>query len=326
MEKKYENKLDLIDTEIAIKKLKDYFEKELANALDLLRVSAPLFVAPETGLNDNLNEIERPVSFDTIDHQQLQIVHSLAKWKRMALYRYGIKGLYTDMNAIRRDEIVDNIHSYYVDQWDWEKVITKEERTVDKLKEIVKLIYEVLKKTEKYITKEYPILKKKLPNEIVFITSQQLEDQYPNLEPKEREYHVCKEYGAVCLTQIGKTLKSGKKHDGRAADYDDWELNCDILVYNEVIDIGYELSSMGIRVDAKTLRKQLKEAKQEYKLELEFHKAIIEGELPYTIGGGIGQSRLCMFFLEKVHIGEVQQSVWPKEMINKCKEKGINLL
>lgn len=326
MERKYESKLDLINTEIAIKKLKDYFEKRLASALDLLRVSAPLFVAPETGLNDNLNEIERPVSFDTIDRQQLQIVQSLAKWKRMALYRYGIKGLYTDMNAIRRDEIVDSIHSYYVDQWDWEKVITKGERTIDTLKEVVSTIYEVLKKTDSYIVKEYPMLKKKLPDEIVFITSQQLEDQYPDMEPKEREYMVCKKYRAVCLTQIGKTLKSGKKHDGRAADYDDWELNCDILVYNEVLDIAFELSSMGIRVDAKTLVTQLKEVKQEYKLELEFHKAIIDGKLPYTIGGGIGQSRLCMFLLEKIHIGEVQQSVWPEKMISECKEKGINLL
>lgn len=328
-EKKYQSRLDLFDTEVAIKKLKDYFEDELSKELNLVRVSAPLFVSPETGLNDDLNGIERPVSFDTKDGECLQIVHSLAKWKRMALYKYDFKekeGLYTDMNAIRRDEIVDNKHSYYVDQWDWEKVIKKEERKMDKFKEVVDSIYEVLKRTDKYISKEYPSLRKKLPDKIVYISSQELESEYPDLTSTEREYQISKKYKAVCITQIGKILKSGKIHEGRAPDYDDWELNGDIFVYNDIIDDAFELSSMGIRVDKDSLIKQLKIVGKEEKLKLDYHQAVVAEKLPYTIGGGIGQSRLCMFFLEKAHIGEVQASVWPKTMIEECKEKGIILL
>lgn len=325
----YESKLSLLDTEIAIKKVKDFFQGELAKELELLRVSAPLFVTPESGLNDNLNGIERPVSFDTKSGDRVEIVHSLAKWKRMALYRYNFdshKGLYTDMNAIRRDEDTDFIHSYYVDQWDWEKILQKEERNEEYLKEIVKKIFSVFKRTEDYITNEYPQLDKKLPDEITFVTSQELEDRYPELTPKNREHAAAKEYGAIFLMKIGGILKSGEKHDGRAPDYDDWELNGDIIFNYSPLGIGLELSSMGIRVDEESLARQLKIANCEKRESLLYHKMILNKELPYTIGGGIGQSRICMFFLDKLHIGEVQASIWPKEVHEICNKMNIKLL
>lgn len=325
----YHSKLGLLDTEIAIKKVKDFFERELSMELSLIRVSAPIFVRPESGLNDNLNGTERPVAFDVKAGDIAEIVHSLAKWKRMALYRYGIEtynGLYTDMNAIRRDEDPDAIHSYYVDQWDWEKIIKKEDRTVDTLKHVVTGIYQVLRKTERFLRTQYPTLTKKLPEEITFITTQELEDRYPTLSPKEREHAAAKEYGAVFLMKIGGVLNSGEKHDGRAPDYDDWELNGDILVWYEPLKIGLELSSMGIRVDEDSLVKQLKLAQAEDRLELPFHQMVLNKELPYTIGGGIGQSRICMFFLEKIHIGEVQASIWPEEVRKDCEAKNIKLL
>lgn len=325
----YKAKLNLIETEIAIKKVKDFFQANLAKELDLLRVSAPLFVTPKSGLNDNLNGVERPVAFDTKDGENVEIVHSLAKWKRMALHRYNIetyKGLYTDMNAIRRDEDTDFIHSYYVDQWDWEKIIKKEDRNVEYLKSVVEKIFNVFKKTEDYITNEYPVLSKKLPEKITFVTTQELEDKYPLLTPKNREHEAAKEYGAIFLMQIGANLKSGKKHDGRAPDYDDWELNGDIIFNYPELNIGLELSSMGIRVDEDSLAKQLKIANCEDRKNLTFHKMILNKELPYTIGGGIGQSRICMFFLDKLHIGEVQASIWPKEVQEICKKMNIDLL
>lgn len=325
----YQSKLTLFQTQKAIKKLKDFFERQLAYELNLTRVSAPLFVKPETGLNDNLNGIEKPVSFTVFNNQEVQIVQSLAKWKRMALYKYDIKekaGIYTDMNAIRKDEELDHLHSYYVDQWDWERVINRSDRTMDKLKEIVSRIYKVLKITSEYIIEEYPMLSSRLPEGIFFITSQELEDLYPTLTSKERENEICKQHKAVFISQIGKTLKSGKPHDGRSPDYDDWELNGDILLYNPMIDAAFEISSMGIRVDQKALLKQLEETNTLNRLELDYHQAIMNEILPFTIGGGIGQSRLCMFFLEKAHIGEVQSSIWPDSMIKACKLNHIHLL
>ncbi|MBB6697814.1 aspartate--ammonia ligase [Clostridium algidicarnis] len=329
--KAYETKLDIKETEIAIKKVKDYFEDNLTGALNLTRVSAPLFVTSDTGLNDDLNGIERPVSFGikALEEKEAQIVHSLAKWKRMALHRYGFKegeGLYTDMNAIRRDEDLDNIHSIYVDQWDWEKIILKEERNMETLKGIVKSIYKVFKETEEYICSEYTSLNKILPEKIFFITTQELENMYPKLTSKEREHAICKEKKAVFLMQIGGTLKSGERHDGRAPDYDDWNLNGDILFWYPVLNIALELSSMGIRVDEKTLEKQLSIASCDHKRSLEFHKMLLEGKLPYTIGGGIGQSRICMYFLRKAHIGEVQASLWGEEMHKLCEKSNIKLL
>lgn len=329
--KAYETKLDIKETEIAIKKVKDYFEDNLTEALNLTRVSAPLFVTSDTGLNDDLNGVERPVSFGikALEEREAQIVHSLAKWKRMALYRYGFKqgeGLYTDMNAIRRDEDLDNIHSIYVDQWDWEKIILKEERNMETLKGIVKSIYKVFKETEEYICSEYASLNKILPEEIFFITTQELENMYPKLTSKEREHAICKEKKAVFLMQIGGALKSGERHDGRAPDYDDWNLNGDILFWYPVLNIALELSSMGIRVDEKTLEKQLSIASCDHKRSLEFHKMLLEGKLPYTIGGGIGQSRICMYFLRKAHIGEVQASLWGEEMHKLCEKSNIKLL
>lgn len=325
----YHSKLGLLDTELAIKKIKDFFERELALELSLIRVSAPIFVRPESGLNDNLNGVERPVFFDVKAGDIAEIVHSLAKWKRMALYRYGIEtynGLYTDMNAIRRDEDPDATHSYYVDQWDWEKIIKKEDRNVETLEHVVRGIYRALKKTERFLRTQYPTLSKKLPEEITFITTQELEDMYPDLSPKEREHAIAKKHGAVFLMQIGGKLRSGEKHDGRAPDYDDWDLNGDILVWFEPLQIGLELSSMGIRVDEDSLAKQLKLANMEERRELPFHQMVLNKELPYTIGGGIGQSRLCMFFLEKIHIGEVQASIWPESVRKDCEEKNIKLL
>ncbi|MBU3195176.1 aspartate--ammonia ligase [Clostridium algidicarnis] len=329
--KSYETKLDIKETEIAIKKVKDYFEDNLTGALNLTRVSAPLFVTRDTGLNDDLNGVERPVSFGikALEEREAQIVHSLAKWKRMALHRYGFKegeGLYTDMNAIRRDEDLDNIHSIYVDQWDWEKIILKEERNMETLKGIVKSIYKVFKETEEYICSEYGSLNKILPEDIFFITTQELENMYPKLTSKEREHAICKEKKAVFLMQIGGILKSGERHDGRAPDYDDWNLNGDILFWYPVLNIALELSSMGIRVDEKTLEKQLSIASCDHKKSLEFHKMLLEGKLPYTIGGGIGQSRICMYFLRKAHIGEVQASLWGEEIHKLCERNNIKLL
>lgn len=325
----YEPHLNLRETEIAIKKVKDFFERDLAIELNLTRVSAPLFVDCESGLNDNLSGKERPVSFDVFSGKSFEIVHSLAKWKRYALKMYGFEsgeGLYTDMNAIRRDEDTDNIHSIFVDQWDWEKIISKEDRTEKYLKKTVKLIYSALRHTEYYISREYNFLGTQLPEKITFITSAELEEKYPDKSRKEREYLAVKEYGAIFLMQIGGKLKDGAPHDGRAPDYDDWTLNGDIIVYYPVLDIALELSSMGIRVDEEAMEKQLKESGCEDRKSLPFHKALLAGELPYTIGGGIGQSRMCLFFLRKAHIGEVQSSYWDEETVKYCKENGAELL
>lgn len=327
--KNYSSKLSLIDTQKAIKKLKDFFETQLAYELDLIRVSAPLFVKPETGLNDQLTGVETPVSFLVNGGTKVEIVQSLAKWKRFALYRYQVpnnKGIYTDMNAIRKDETLDHIHSYYVDQWDWEKVISVEDRNMDTLIHVVKQIYKVFKITEDYITKEYPVLFKKLPDDIFFITSQELENRYPDLSSAEREHEICREKRAVFILQIGTTLKSGKRHDDRSPDYDDWLLNGDLLFYSPIHDQAIELSSMGIRVNQERLLAQLKETNTLDRLTQDYHQAILRNILPQTIGGGIGQSRLCLFFLDKAHIGEVQSSIWPDEMIDLCEQNGIKLL
>lgn len=327
----YKSDLNLHDTQVAIKTVKDFFQKTLSERLNLLRVSAPLFVTPDSGLNDNLNGVERPVSFGIREQNdaQAEIVHSLAKWKRYALKKYGFtygEGLYTDMSAIRRDEDTDNIHSIYVDQWDWEKIIKKEERTVETLQNVVRTVYKALKKTEKYMSIEYDYIEEILPKEIFFITTQELEDMYPGCTPKEREYKIAKLKGAVFIMQIGGALASGEKHDGRAPDYDDWTLNGDIIVYYPVLDIALELSSMGIRVDENALLRQLETAGCPERAELPFQKAVLNHEVPYTIGGGIGQSRLCMLLLDRAHIGEVQASIWPAEMKKVCKEHKIYLL
>lgn len=326
----YQSRLDIMETEIAIKLAKDTFERELAAALNLTRVSAPLFVRPETGLNDDLNGVERPVQFDIRDlHSDVQIVHSLAKWKRMALGRYGFpvdSGLYTDMNAIRRDEELDNLHSVYVDQWDWERVISREERNMDTLKDTVRRIMGALRRTQAVLTERFPVLDPYLPEDITFISSQELEDEYPDLTPKDREHTAARKYGAVFITQIGGALRSGKPHDGRAPDYDDWSLNGDILIWYPILNRSMEISSMGIRVDEQTLLSQLETADCMKRLSLPFHQMLLNGELPLTIGGGIGQSRLCMVLLEKAHIGEVQASVWPEFMYQACDSAGIHLL
>lgn len=328
--KDYNPVLDLRDTEIAIKLVKDFFETELSKALNLTRVSAPIMVTPESGLNDNLNGVERPVSFDVLETgQQVEIVHSLAKWKRQALKTYGFKpgeGLYTDMNAIRRDEMTDNIHSIFVDQWDWERIMAPGERNEAFLKDIVEKIYLTFRKTEGYVCANYPHIRPELPEKITFITSQELEDRYPDLTSKEREYRAAKEYGAVFLMQVGGVLKSGAIHDGRAPDYDDWSLNGDILLYDPLLDISLEVSSMGIRVDPETLKKQLKIRGCEDRAELPFQKALLNGELPQTIGGGIGQSRMCVYFLRKAHVGEVQASLWPEDVQEACHQANIRLL
>ncbi len=328
--KDYKSKLGVIQTQQAIKDLKDYFERSLSQELKLTRVSSPLFILPETGMNDNLNGVEKAVSFNVTNiNKKVEIVQSLAKWKRVALKKYGFevgRGIYTDMNAIRKDEELDNIHSIYVDQWDWELIISKEERNTTKLIEIVRKIYKVFKDTEEYIHNLYPQIKKILPKEITFITSQELLDMYPKLSPKEREDKIVKEKGAVFLMQIGKVLDNGEKHDGRSPDYDDWELNGDILFYNPVLDNAIELSSMGIRVDEKSLKYQLDISNCNDRKDLDYHKALLNKELPYTIGGGIGQSRICMYFLNKAHIGEVQVGIWPDDVITKCSQSGINLL
>ena len=327
----YTSPLTIRETEVAIKEIKDHFERALAKSLHLTRVSAPLFVKPESGLNDNLNGVERPVAFGIKeqDDAQAEIVHSLAKWKRYALKHYDFhsgEGLYTDMSAIRRDEDTDNIHSIYVDQWDWEKVISKEERNMETLRYTVRKVYNALKETEHYISSRYNYIENLLPDDIFFITSQELEDLYPNSTAKEREYLLAKEKGAIFVSQIGKVLASGEKHDGRAPDYDDWELNGDIIVYYPVLDIALELSSMGIRVDEDALRRQLKLAECEERAELPFQKSLLNQELPYTIGGGIGQSRICMYYLRKAHIGEVQSSIWPDSIFQHALENGIQLL
>lgn len=327
---RYESSLGVIETQQAIKDLKDFFENRLGEMLKLTRVSSPLFVLPETGTNDNLNGVEKPVSFE-VPHlrKDAEIVHSLAKWKRVALKKYGFsvgRGLYTDMNAIRKDEELDNLHSLYVDQWDWELIINKEDRTMETLKKVVKSLYKVFKETEEHVHMIYPEVECVLPEEITFITTQELLDMYPNLTPKEREDAIVREKKAVFLMQIGKVLSNGEKHDGRSPDYDDWDLNGDILFYNPVLDNAIELSSMGIRVDEKALERQLKLANCEDRKELDYHKALLEGKLPYTIGGGIGQSRICMFFLNKAHIGEVQVGIWPQEMVEECAKSGIELL
>jgi aspartate--ammonia ligase len=326
----YTSKLSLLETQIAIKKIKDFFESELSKNLSLIRVSAPLMVRPESGLNDDLNGFERAVRFDMLDTKyDVEIVQSLAKWKRNALgsYRFDTyTGLYTDMNAIRRDEDLDNIHSIYVDQWDWEKIIKKTDRNKDTLKYVVTQIYNVFRSTEKYLESLYPFLRNELPSEIHFITTQELLDLYPDKTPKEREYLITKEKKAVFLMEVGKKLTDGKIHDGRAADYDDWSLNGDILFYFSTLDIALELSSMGIRVDKDALLSQLEEREQMHKSQFPFHQDVINERLPFTIGGGIGQSRICMFFLQKAHIGEVQSSVWPQNMIELCKRNEIHLL
>ncbi len=327
----YKSPQTIKETEKAIKEVKDYFERALADALDLTRVSAPLFVKPSSGLNDNLNGVERPVTFGIKEQNDdlVEIVHSLAKWKRKALRDYGFnmgEGLYTDMTAIRRDEETDNIHSLYVDQWDWEKIIDKSERNEETLKEVVFRIYMAIKQTEYYICGKYHFMDPFLPNEIAFVTTQELEDRWPDKTAKERENLIAKEKGAVFLMKIGGKLLSGERHDGRAPDYDDWELNGDILVYYPVLDMALELSSMGIRVDEESLARQLELAGCQERAELSYHQAIFNKELPYTIGGGIGQSRICMFFLQRAHIGEVQSSIWPDDVLAIAKAGGVHIL
>lgn len=326
----YHSVLDLYETQVAIGKLRTIFEDRLSKALSLKRVSAPLFVDPSTGLNDDLNGVERPVSFEMKDtNKTAQVVHSLAKWKRMALKDYDFypgNGLYTDMNAIRRDEILSNIHSVYVDQWDWEKVITKEERTLDYLKETVREIVGAVCDTEEEICRMYPTLSPRIKREVKFITSQELLDLYPDKTPKERENLITREYKTVFLMQIGDKLSNGKPHDGRAPDYDDWQLNGDILFWNDILESAFEISSMGIRVDEKALDEQLTKANCNDRRNLLFHKLLLNAEMPLTIGGGIGQSRLCMLILRKAHIGEVQTSLWDEDTKTACKAAKIKLL
>ena len=315
--------LDLYQTQTAIGDLKQSFQRELATALNLKRATAPLFVDPASGLNDNLNGVERPVSFDIKGVDTVaEVVQSLAKWKRMALMRYGFapgEGIYTDMNAIRRDEDLDNLHSVYTDQWDWEKVITREQRNIETLKNTVRAIVAAVSYTNDAIKAKFPQLSCRIERDVFFVTAQELEDMYPELSPKERENKIVREHGTVFVMQIGKLLRSGTRHDGRAPDYDDWELNGDILVWNDVIDCAFELSSMGIRVDAESLDRQLSELGADDRRSLTYHRML-------TIGGGIGQSRLCMLILQKAHIGEVQVSVWDSETVEACERGGIPLL
>ena len=323
----YQSILNLVDTQKAIKLVKDTFESELAKELKLMRVSAPLFVEPSTGLNDNLSGYEKAVNFVVNQNDKdLEIVQSLAKWKRYALNKYDIDGLYTDMNAIRRFEELDNLHSLYVDQWDWERRLTVEQRNVRTLKSVVKKIYKAFIKTYNKLVKQFPELENNFSKDVTFITTKELEKLYPNLSRKERENEICKKYGTVFLMKIGNKLKDGQPHDARAADYDDWKLNGDILLWYEPLQIAFELSSMGIRVNKDSLVKQLKAKKEEYKLEMPYHQSILNETLPLFIGGGIGQSRLCMFLLKKVHIGEVQSSYWPEEDIKEFKKYNVNLL
>lgn len=326
----YASKLNLIETERALKEIKHTFELELSQALNLTRISAPLFVSKNSGLNDDLNGVERAVSFDIkATGETAEVVHSLAKWKRYALakYRFGAYfGLYTDMNAIRRDEDLDNLHSVYVDQWDWEAVILRKDRTLDYLKNTVQKIYAALKATAARLCREYPVLDNYFSDDIVFVTTQELEDRYPDKTPKERETAFVREHGAAFIMQIGGRLKSGQKHDGRAPDYDDWSLNGDIVLYYPVLDCAFEISSMGIRVDEKSLVSQLEAEGCTERLEYPFHKALVSGELPLTMGGGIGQSRLCMYILNKKHIGEVQVSLWDEKTERYCRENNIVLM
>ncbi len=338
--KKYKPLLDLSETEKAIGQIKTFFQTNLSFELNLMRVTAPLFVRSGTGINDDLNGIEKPVSFKVkgAGDMGVEMAQSLAKWKRMMLADYSVKqghGLCADMNAVRPDEVLDNTHSIYVDQWDWERVISEEERNLEFLKCIVRKIYDVIRRAEKYICYRRNVIEPILPEEITFIHSEELEEMYPDLEPKERENIACKEYGAIFLIGIGAKLKNGKPHDGRAPDYDDWStptangrkgLNGDILVYYPVFDCAYELSSMGIRVDPETLLKQLEITGNMERQDLFFHRRLLKGELPLSIGGGIGQSRLCMFYLRKAHIGEIQASIWPEDMIKKCLKNKIFLL
>lgn len=328
--KDYNPVLDLRETERAIKLVKDYFERELAQQLNLTRVSAPIMVYPESGLNDNLSGVERPVSFDVLETgAQVEIVHSLAKWKRLALKTYGFQleeGLYTDMNAIRRDEITDNIHSIFVDQWDWERIISRVERNESTLRKTVEQIYLTLQRTEHFLCTQYPFLHPQLPPSIAFVSSQELEDRYPDKTPKEREYLITREHGAVFLMGIGGALRSGKPHDGRAPDYDDWTLNGDIMLYDAQLDIALEISSMGIRVDEAALQRQLVLSGCHDRAKLPFQQALLNGELPQTIGGGIGQSRMCVYLLRKAHVGEVQASLWPEDVVEACKAANIQLL
>jgi len=322
--------MTLRETEQAIKLIKDTFEIKLAQALNLERISAPLFVRAESGLNDDLNGVERPVSFDVkFDGSTVVIVHSLAKWKRMALKAYGFtenEGLYTDMNAIRRDEVLDSLHSIYVDQWDWERVITPRERTLTYLKETVKRISSCICDTLDEIKEAFPQLQTELKEEVFFISSQELEDRYPELSPKDRERACAREHGTIFITEIGDKLRSGIPHDGRAPDYDDWTLNGDLLYWNEIIEDVFEISSMGIRVDAAAQKSQLEKSDTTDRMKYPYHQKIANGQLPLTIGGGIGQSRLCMLMLGKAHIGEVQVSIWPEDMLRECKESGMIIL
>lgn len=338
--KKYTLKLLPETTEVAIQHIKDSFQKQLSKALNLRRVTAPLFVLSGTGINDDLNGVEHPVSFniDAIGGKQAEVVHSLAKWKRMKLGAYDIApgyGLYTDMNAIRTFEDLDNLHSLYVDQWDWEKSIRKEDRNLDYLKDTVRKIYSAVKKVEAEIYERFPHITPWLPEEVTFIHSQELLDKYPDLTPKERENEAAREYGAVFIIGIGAPLSNGEPHDGRAPDYDDWitpnedghlGLNGDLILWNPILQSGFELSSMGIRVSPESLRQQLKARGCEERENYDFHKSLLAEELPYSIGGGIGQSRLCMYLLQKAHIGEVQASIWPESQIRDCAAAGIRLL
>ena len=326
----YRSQGTLIETEIHIKKIKDFFEKELFKALNLTRVSAPLFVDSSSGLNDNMTGYERPIVFRaSAAGKDVEIIQSLAKWRIMSLHRYGFcegQGLYTDMHIIKKDDTMDNLHSIYVDQWGWEKVISQDERNEAYLKSIVRSIYGVFRITESFVNNEVTTTGHKLPQDIFFITAQELEDKYPDLNPREREQEICREHGAVFIMKIGDALKSGEKHDGRSPDYDDWNLNGDIHFWYPILNTSMEISSMGIRVNEEALERQLKLAGAEDRRELYFHKALLKGKLPYTVGGGIGQSRVCMYFLNKAHIGEVQASVWDEKIVTACRENGINLL
>ena len=327
----YSSALTLRETQHAIKYIKDLFQQTLSFALTLDRVTAPLIVEQGSGINDDLNGVERKVDFTIkeIDNKKAEVVQSLAKWKRMALYRYGYRageGIYTDMNAIRRDDDTDNLHSIFVDQWDWEKVITREQRNEEFLKETVKSIVKAIVYTKRKVSLRYPVLANPMNENVTFVTTQELENRYPDKTPKERENLVAKEYGTVFIQQIGGKLASGQRHDGRAPDYDDWALNGDLFFWNETLQRGIEISSMGIRVDADSLKKQLEEANATDRMQYQFHQMIADDTLPLSIGGGIGQSRLCMLLLEKAHIGEVQASIWSQEMIEQCKNAGIILL
>ena len=326
----YKSHLSLRETQHAIKQIKDTFQQALSFALTLDRVTAPLIVPKDSGINDDLNGVERKVEFSIKEIEtNAEVVQSLAKWKRMALYRYGYKpgeGIYTDMNAIRRDDNVDNIHSIFVDQWDWEKVITAEDRNIEFLKDTVRSIVKAIVYTKRQVTLRYPQINNPINEDVFFITTQELLDKYPDLDTKAREDAIVKEHGTVFIMGIGAPLSNGEPHDGRAPDYDDWALNGDLMVWNEILGHALEISSMGIRVDSKSLASQLKAANAEDRMKFEFHKLISEGTMPLTIGGGIGQSRLCMFLLEKAHIGEVQASVWTEDMYKEFEAKGITLL